>query len=91
MALEEVAHSYSRIEVLTHNEDIVRAIRDPSMASKEIQSIVKDILGVVCLLNYFCISKVPRCIVTKAHDLALKVTEELSCFSLLLFCKQINK
>lgn len=53
MGLKEASSLYTRVEVLIDNEDMVRALRDPRNASKEIHTMVKDNLDVVSHFNYF--------------------------------------
>ncbi|XP_021866236.1 uncharacterized protein [Spinacia oleracea] len=72
LAIQSLANVYSRVDILTDCCDLVTALKQPSDTKLEIRSLIADIVLSINSLNYFCISKVPRNEVSRAHNLAVQ-------------------
>lgn len=60
------------MEFLTDFSKLVSALQNPVEGKLEIRSLLLDIVYVGNSLNYFCISKIPRIEVSRAHNLAIQ-------------------
>lgn len=72
LRMKELGGRHNRVEILKDSWEFLSVLPGPRMASVEMQGLLNDILININAFDYFCISKVSRSIVTRAHNLDVK-------------------
>lgn len=72
LALKDIMNISNRLDVMTDSVEIIKAIMDQGKARVEIKALIEDVIQLVDGFDFFCISKVPRIQVARAHNLAIQ-------------------